>query len=217
MPEASTKLTTKDLLDQLSGEYRILQDKIDKIGAFKFTIRGWSITIVIASCIGATTERLPSPFLLLGLIVFVIVFWAMEYIQTGYRDTFGRRCAEIERLIWRLLRTSNLHVSGMVPRIAHDLADDNRSKFYRWENPRVRGFIRGLSSQGDVVFYVVQVVVVIALTVWLAYHARAQRASSISPENQGSESTATAQKKQRENHEDARDAKSEKNTGKKVH
>ncbi|MGB6942140.1 MAG: hypothetical protein WBE37_07090 [Bryobacteraceae bacterium] len=51
MPVASTETdnTDKDLLDQLSSEYKILQDKIDKIGAFKFTIRGWSVTIVIAS------------------------------------------------------------------------------------------------------------------------------------------------------------------------
>lgn len=118
MPEASTETNTKDLLDQLSSEYKILQDKIDKIGAFKFTIRGWSVTIVIASCIGATTARLPSPFLLLGLVVFVVVFGVMEHVQNGHGDTFGRRCAEIERLIWRILRERGLHVPGMVPRIA---------------------------------------------------------------------------------------------------
>jgi hypothetical protein len=195
MPEASQGLSTKDLLDQLSSEYKILQDKIDKIGAFKFTIRGWSITIVVASCIGATTARLPSPTLLLGLIVFVIVFWAMEHSQTSYQDTFGRRCAEIERFIWRLLRASKLDVPGMVPRIAHDLADDNRSKFYRWENARVRAFIRGVSAQGEVIFYLVQIVVVVTLTVWLTFHAGTQR-SFIMHGHQDSKSTASNDKKQ---------------------
>jgi len=83
------------LLDQLSREYQILQDKIDKIGGFKFTIRGWSVTIVVASSIGAATATLPSPFLLLGLIIFVLVFGHMESVQTQHQKTFGRRCAEI--------------------------------------------------------------------------------------------------------------------------
>jgi len=81
--EASTKL----LLDQLSNEYKILQDKIDKIGAFKFTIRGWSLTLVVASCIGATTAK-PPPRLLWGLIVFVLVFLVLERTQTGHREIF---------------------------------------------------------------------------------------------------------------------------------
>ncbi len=29
-----------EFVDQLEGEYKILQDKIDKIGAFRFTIKG---------------------------------------------------------------------------------------------------------------------------------------------------------------------------------
>ena len=34
-------------------EYKILQDKIDKIGGFRFTIKGWSVTAVIAANIAA--------------------------------------------------------------------------------------------------------------------------------------------------------------------
>ncbi len=100
----------KLLIEQLSSEYKILQDKIDKIGAFKFTIRGWTVTIVVASCIGATTAHLPSAYLLLGLVVFVLVFGRMERIQSGYQETFAHRCAEIERWIWRLLREQGSHV-----------------------------------------------------------------------------------------------------------
>lgn len=144
---------TKLLLEQLSSEYKILQDKIDKIGAFKFTIRGWSVTIVVASCIGATTARLPSPFLLLGLIVFVLVFGRMERIQTGYRETFAHRCAEIERWIWRLLREQGSHAPGMVPKIAHELADQTRVDLARWRNhPRVRFLAYAWRSDHEYVF-----------------------------------------------------------------
>jgi hypothetical protein len=164
--------STKLLLEQLSSEYKILQDKIDKIGAFKFTIRGWSVTIVIASCIGATTARLPSPFLLCGLIVFVVVFGVMEYVQARHRRIFGRRCAEIERRIWRLLREQGIHVAGMVPKIAHELADQTRADLRRWPK-RMRRPVRAVVSHGEVVFCVVLIAVIVALAFWLDRHPRA--------------------------------------------
>ncbi len=164
----------KLLLEQLSSEYKILQDKIDKIGGFKFTIRGWSVTIVVASCIGATTARLPSPFLLLGLIIFVLVFGRMEQIQTRYRETFARRCAEIERRIWRLLREQGSHVPGMVPKIAHELADQTRSDLARWRNhPNVRRVAYAWRSDHEYLFCTVLIVVIVILTAWLASHPKA--------------------------------------------
>jgi len=168
-PSVGSTKAAELLLEQLTGEYKILQDKIDKIGAFKFTIRGWSITIVVASCIGATTARLPSPFLLLGLIVFVVVFGRMEKIQTGYRETFARRCAEIERWIWRLLREQGSHVPGMVPKIAHELASQTRADLSRWRHHRrTRRLVYAWKSDHEYVFCSVLIVVIVILTVWLA-------------------------------------------------
>jgi hypothetical protein len=171
-PALRSMEATKLLLDQLSSEYKILQDKIDKIGAFKFTIRGWTVIIVVASCIGATTAHLPSPFLLLGLIVFVAVFWHMEHIQTGHREIFGRRCAEIERWIWRLLREQGAHVPRMVPKVAHEIADQTRADLGRWKNPRVRRVVHALRSHDEYVFCTMLILVIVVLTVWLSYHAK---------------------------------------------
>ena len=194
----------------MSSEYKILQDNIDKIGAFKFTIRGWSVTIVIASCIGATTARLPSPFLLLGLVVFVVVFGVMEHVQTGHGNTFGRRCAEIERLIWRLLRERGLRVPGMVPRIAHDLADDNRAKLYRWKSPRFRRVIRVIKANGETAFYFVQVAVIVTLTIWRARNTPSRQAlqapsigSGMSNPRSDATSTPNAKTKYPENQQNA--------------
>ena len=39
----------RKLITSLSDEYKILQDKIDKIGAFRFTIKGWSVTVIAVS------------------------------------------------------------------------------------------------------------------------------------------------------------------------
>jgi hypothetical protein len=164
-------VSRKLLLEQLSSEYKILQDKIDKIGAFKFTIRGWSVTIVVASCIGATTAHLPSPLLPLGLVVFVWLFFRMEQIQTQYREIFSQRCRDIERWIWRLLREQGAHAPGMVPKIAHEIADQTRIH-RRWkDSPRLlRSIVKVWKSDDDILFNAVLVVAIVILTIWLARH-----------------------------------------------
>src|SRR6267154_5661686 len=50
-----------EFVDKLENEYKILQDKIDKIGAFRFTIKGWSITVILAAAFaGASTAKIPA-------------------------------------------------------------------------------------------------------------------------------------------------------------
>ena len=39
----------EEIVSRLADEYRIIQDKIDKIGAFRFTIKGWSVTVIIGA------------------------------------------------------------------------------------------------------------------------------------------------------------------------
>ncbi len=142
----------KALLEQLSSEYKILQDKIDKIGAFKFTIRGWSVTIVAASGTGAATAHLSAPFLIPGLIVLVFILCYMEHVQSGYRRIFQRRSADIERWIWRLLRQGT-DVPGMVPRIAHELGDQAKADIAQWDrHPRAKKALEAISLYEEWVF-----------------------------------------------------------------
>jgi hypothetical protein len=42
-----------DFKKRLTDEYKILQDKIDKIGSFRFTIKGWSVSAVLAASAAA--------------------------------------------------------------------------------------------------------------------------------------------------------------------
>jgi len=74
MADVLTPNTTdaKDnFVDRLMDEYKILQDKIDKIGAFRFTIKGWSITVIIASIFaGSATKTVPRWLWAISLIVF---------------------------------------------------------------------------------------------------------------------------------------------------
>jgi hypothetical protein len=195
----------KLLLEQLSREYQILQDKIDKIGGFKFTIRGWSVTIIVASSIGAVTAPLPSPFVLLGLTVFVLLFGLMEHTQTQYRNTFSHRCAEIERLIWRLLRDQGSHSATIVPRIAHSLADDSRERLRKFKKyPKIQGIVKMHRAHDEYSFYGVQAIAIVALTIWLASHPRHDQRdqaphivsiNSINTQPQASESNGSQNKR----------------------
>jgi hypothetical protein len=43
----------------MMDEYKILQDKIDKIGGFRFTVKGWSVTITTAALAAAGAAKIP--------------------------------------------------------------------------------------------------------------------------------------------------------------
>ena len=83
------------LLEQLSSEYKILQDKIDKIGAFRFTVKGWSVTLVIASIFATAGDEDVNPLVLLFLLVFVVLFNRLERKQMQWSDIFGERSLKI--------------------------------------------------------------------------------------------------------------------------
>lgn len=96
-----------EFIAQLSNEYKILQDKIDKIGAFRFTIKGWSITVIIASIFaGTATSATPVWLWVISLIGVLFLFFFYEKQQTELRYRFGRRCLDIEEEVSRILRNA---------------------------------------------------------------------------------------------------------------
>jgi hypothetical protein len=142
-------LTDEDklLIDQLTSEYRIIQDKIDKIGSFRFTVRGWSVTLVIASIFATGSSTTLSPFLLLFLIVFLLLFYILERQQNRFGFVFGARALQIEKEIRRIIRTNCVSGKprqdvGLTPAIAYHLSDASRRsapsgrfvKLKRWTN-----------------------------------------------------------------------------------
>ncbi|HUE02973.1 MAG TPA: hypothetical protein VMR62_25620 [Bryobacteraceae bacterium] len=145
-------------LDQLVSEYRILQDKIDKIAGFRFTIRGWSVTLVIASSIGAVTANLSPGWVLCGLIPFIVAFLCMEQAQLRNRRTFGRRVIDIERRIAKILNEGGgsglARMVGRIPRIAHELEEEAARR-----NPT----LRAIERRGDFFFYALPVLAILAV------------------------------------------------------
>jgi hypothetical protein len=160
-----------DLVARLVDEYKILQDKIDKIGAFRFTIKGWSITVIIASIFaGSTTKEVPRWFWAISLIVFLIVFFLYERQQTNLSYRFGRRVLAIEDVLSRLLRnrahaSQNTFVASsflslhFVPGIGHLGGRTGKKR------GSSRNFLR-TCIEADLVFYLVQVAVVVVAFVF---------------------------------------------------
>ena len=106
---ADEQLTSVEtvFIDKLENEYKILQDKIDKIGAFRFTIKGWSITVILASAFAsASTVQIPAWLWLVSLWGFLVLFFWFELEQTTLRHKFGQRCILIESAITEVLRSA---------------------------------------------------------------------------------------------------------------
>jgi len=91
---------------RLSDEYKILQDKIDKIGAFRFTIKGWAITAVVgASAAGTASASLLTVLTIsLGLVVLLSVFFYLEFEQVRLSRLFGNRARRLESAFRQLDR-----------------------------------------------------------------------------------------------------------------
>jgi len=58
----------------------------------------------------------------------------------------------------------------MVPRIAHELADESRARLARRKNRQIRRVVKEFRSHDEYVFCVVQIAVIVGLTIWLATH-----------------------------------------------
>jgi hypothetical protein len=124
-PQERTDVSVPDkvLLEQMNSEYKILQDKIDKIGGFRFTIRGWSVTLVIASIIAAGSSKQVSPYVLCLLPLFIYALYAIERKQNQHGLAFGDRALHLEKRIREELRSHSQGdpIVGFYPGIAHHL------------------------------------------------------------------------------------------------
>jgi hypothetical protein len=102
----------------------MLQDKIDKIGGFRFTIKGWSVTAVIAGTITTSGKGLDIAFATsIGLLVMVFFFLLLESEQVRHSRLYGERAARLEDVFRRIAhgKGADMFHSVPVPYTAHDL------------------------------------------------------------------------------------------------
>lgn len=120
-----------DFKSRLLDEYKILQDKIDKIGAFRFTIKGWSVTAVIAAPLATSSKGLATTLIIsVGLVLMLIFFFLLEYEQVMLSRLFGNRAGRLEDAFRGISRGKGEQVQRAlpVPYTAHELVLSGRHK-----------------------------------------------------------------------------------------
>jgi len=103
-------------------EYKILQDKIDKIGAARITIKGWSVTATIGVLLTIASNRgFSSPVTAVGLDVLLAFFFLFERQQVRLGWMFNARARNIEIQIDKFRRAAGERVLFSSPNIARSL------------------------------------------------------------------------------------------------
>lgn len=87
-------------MEHLLEEYSMLQGKVDTIGGFRISIKGWSVA-ALAAAAAASTKVGPGKTLLLsgGLAVLIFIFFLLEFEQVRLSAIYSARAGRIERAI----------------------------------------------------------------------------------------------------------------------
>ena len=152
-------------LSYLTDEYKILQDKIDKIGAFRVTIKGWSVTATVAFFLAVASEKGLSPALgAVAINVLLGFFFWFEREQTELGWKFGSRARNIEVQIDRRRRKAGQKGFFSSPNIARALFGTKkpavliRHEFKNRKLEKCRAWINReskLAAKANILFYLV--------------------------------------------------------------
>jgi hypothetical protein len=165
-------------IGRLLDEYKILQDKLDKIGEFRFTIKGWSVTVTLAALTAATAANASAWVALLPLLV-AMAFFVLERKQHELSEAYGRRAVEIEAAMMRLRsgRGRDLSSIRFIPGIGNSLwrVALRKRRFVSW---------RKVVKDADYAIYLIQALVIICVAGWIQFvRVPAQPAQNPTPPN----------------------------------
>lgn len=79
-------------------EYRLLQDKVDRIGDFHFRVKGWLVTLVTGAVVGGFASGIPWWGYLLALVL-IFSFWLVDWQQTRIEEGYIARLEELELVL----------------------------------------------------------------------------------------------------------------------
>lgn len=64
--------------ERIVKHLEMTQSVIDRMGRNSFQLKGWSMTLIVASTVLIARTNLPSPLFSLALILPIIVFWGLD-------------------------------------------------------------------------------------------------------------------------------------------
>jgi hypothetical protein len=120
-------------------EYKLLQEKIDKIGDFRFRIKSWAMTLITGFIVGGFASDIPTILYLVGLPI-ICMFHIFDLNQSIWHTAFIQRLSRIEFL----LRTKSKPVGstkyfarerktpGVVAAITEAMKTSKSRRWNRW-------------------------------------------------------------------------------------
>lgn len=138
--------------DRKWEEYKLLQGKLDGLGTFKFQIRGWAVTLMVAFLVSGTAANFPAIAFLFGLAV-VGLFYLLDSNQQVWQTSCTKRLSQLETQLVK-------HGQGK-----RDQQSPGVVRTIRMEFVKKKGFRRFLLRQETGVFYFLLTALIIAFTV----------------------------------------------------
>jgi hypothetical protein len=113
-------------------EYKLLQDKVDKIGAFRFQVKGWLIPLVSAWLVAVYTAKI-TPWANLFAAVVPVLFYLLERNHHKHQAAFLRRIYAIEDA---LIKSKNSPYFGPSPRVPRRVPSKGNSETTPSDTPK---------------------------------------------------------------------------------
>lgn len=109
-------------------EFKLTQDKIDRIGDFHFRVRTWAITLSTALVVAAIANKVPW-YAYLAMLPLIVAFNLIDRAQTKWQGALLGRARHLEK---------QLRARGLEgPRIAQFLDNSRRDLMEGWFGRRV--------------------------------------------------------------------------------
>jgi hypothetical protein len=101
-------------------EYKLLQDKLDKLGDFRFRVKGWAISLGSVLTVGGAAARAGWAALVATLAMLGVFLW-MEIYYTRVHSAVGRRLRIVERHLLRAQRQYHKKFDFAAPQLVAEL------------------------------------------------------------------------------------------------
>lgn len=154
----------------LWDEYKVLQDKMDRVGDFRFRVKQWAVTLLIGVLLGGAAARSPWWLLLSCSVLVNVGFAMMELFHHLNSSSFAARAQRIELLLAvpapgdpqdSGFRRPTIH--GFTPAIAASVSEGQR------QSRRRHPFLSRIANQPSVTFYAILLLASSAVSVWQAF------------------------------------------------
>lgn len=143
--------------DRRWEEYKLLQAKVDGIGTFKFQIRGWAITLMVAFIVSGIAARIPTVAFLSGLFV-IGLFYLLDSNQQVWGTAYIKRLGDLETL---LVKGSHESRRNRSPGIVLATGTEVRSRFRKF-----------LLSKETPLFYLLLTALILGFTAYSMWRGR---------------------------------------------